>query len=93
LIPNKKQPWDYNRSPLLSDYLNRYKSNQANEFLKVPAPLNRGKSTANDLIQAATEEECAQLIVKWADEVYHAWNSNHGTVSQIADGFLDNWHK
>jgi hypothetical protein len=93
LILNKKQPWDYNRSPLLSDYLNRYKSNHANEFLKVPAPLNRGKSTANDLIQAATEEECAQLIVKWADEVYHAWNSNHGTVSQIADGFLDNWHK
>jgi hypothetical protein len=30
--------------------------------------------------------------MKWADEVYHAWNSNHGTVAQIADGFLDKYY-
>jgi predicted transcriptional regulator YdeE len=90
LILNKKQTWDYNKSPLLSDYLNRYKSNKQNEFLKAPESLNRGKITAKDLNKVTTAEECAQLIIKWAEEVYHSWSSSHGTVSQIADVFLDN---
>ncbi len=92
LIRKKNQTWDYNKSPLLSDYLNRYKSNKSHEFLKVPELLNRGKITAKDLTKARTAEECAQLIINWADEVYHAWNSNHNTVSQIVDGFLNNYH-
>ena len=50
--------------------------------------MNRGKITAKDLTKVTTAEECAQLIIKWAEEVYHSWNSNHGTVSQIAEGFL-----
>ena len=92
LILQKKQAWDYNKSPLLSDYLNRYKSNKSNEFLKAPAPLDRGRITAKDLTKATRVEECAELIMKWADEVYHAWNSNHGTVAEIADGFLENYY-
>jgi hypothetical protein len=70
--------------------LNRYKSNNPNEFLKAPEPLDRGEITARDLIKATTAEECAQLIIKWADEVYHSWSSSHAIISQIADGFLDN---
>jgi hypothetical protein len=54
--------------------------------------LNRGRITAKDLTNAATAEECAQLIIKWADEVYHSWNSNHEIVSQIAEGFLANYY-
>jgi hypothetical protein len=92
LILEKKQTWDYNKSPLLSDHLNRYKSNKPNEFLISPESLNRGKITAKDLTKVITAEECAKLIIKWADEVYHSWNSNHGTVSQIAEGFLDNYY-
>jgi hypothetical protein len=92
LILKKKQTWDYNKSPLLSDYLNRYKSNKPNEFLKAPESLNRGRITAKDLTNAATAEECAQRIIKWADEVYHSWNSNHEIVSQIAEGFLANYY-
>ena len=57
-----------------------------------PEPLHRGEITARDLIKAPTAEECAQLIIKWAEEVYHSWNSNHGTVSQIAEGFLANYY-
>jgi hypothetical protein len=90
LILHKKESWDYNKSPRLSDYLNRYKSNKSNEFLKAPEPLDRGIITAKDLTKVTTAEECAQLIIKWAEEVYHSWNSNHGTVSQIAEGFLAN---
>ncbi len=92
LILEKKQTWDYNKSHLLSDHLNRYKSNKPNEFLISPESLNRGKITAKDLTKGITAEECAKLIIKWADEVYHSWNSNHGTVSQIAEGFLDNYY-
>ena len=88
LILEKKQTWNYNKSPLLSDYLNRYKSNKPNEFLIVPESLNRGTMTAKDLIKATMAEECAQLITKWADEVYQSWSSNHAVISQIADVFF-----
>jgi len=90
LILDKKQTWDYKKSPMLSDYLNAYKLNRPNEFLTIPKPLDRGKVTAKDLIKATTGDECVELIKKWADEVYHSWSSSHSLVSQIADGFLDN---
>lgn len=90
LILDKKQHWDYKKSPLLSDYLNNYKQNRSNEFLALPKPLERGKITAKDLIKSTTADECVELIKKWADEVYQAWSFNHLVVSQIADGFLGN---
>ena len=90
LILDKKQTWDYKKSPLLSDYLNDYKQNRQNEFLAVPKQLDRGEITAKDLTKATTADECIELIKKWADEVYHSWSSNHSIVSLIAAGFLDN---
>lgn len=88
LILDKKLNWDYKKSPLLSDYLNDYKINRPNEFLTLPSPLERGSMTAKDLTKAATGNECAELIKKWATEVYHAWSSNHSLVSKIAEAFL-----
>lgn len=95
LILDKKQHWDYKKSPRLSNYLNEYKLNRPNEFLTVPKPLERGNITAKDLTKATTANECVELIRKWAAEVYSTWSSNHSLVSQIADGFLgkDNEHK
>lgn len=90
LILEKKQTWDYRKSPMLSDYLNNYKLNGPNEFLSIPKPLERGNTTAKDLTTATTAHECVELIYKWADEVYHAWSSSHSLVYIIADGFLDN---
>ncbi len=89
LIIDKKQKWGYNKSPLLSDYLNEYKLNRPNEFLTLPKPLERGNMTANDLAKATSENECIDLIKKWAEEVYRAWAANHLLVSQIADGFIE----
>lgn len=89
LILDKKQHWDYKKSPLLSDYLNEYKITRPNEFLAVPKPLERGNITAKDLAKATTADECVELIRKWADEVYNTWSLNHSVVSQIADGFLN----
>ena len=54
----------------------------------IPESLNRGTIRSKDLITATTTEECAQLIKKWAYEVYQSWSSNHAVISQIADGFL-----
>lgn len=89
LILDKKQQWDYKKSPLLSEHLNEYKSNKPNEFLTQPKPLYRGEITAKDLHKATTPNECVELIKKWADEVYNAWSSSHSIVSKIADSFLD----
>jgi hypothetical protein len=92
LILHKKETWDYKKSPLLSNFLNRYKSNRPDEFLKVPEPLARGKITANEVNKVTTALESAKLIFDWADEVYHSWGSNHGIVAQIADGFLESYY-
>lgn len=88
LIFDKKQDWDYKKSPLLSNYLNEYKLNRLNEFLIPPKPIERGNITAKDLTNATTANECIELIRKWATEVYHTWRSNHSLVSKIADGFI-----
>lgn len=90
LILDKNQHWDYKKSPMLSDCLNKYKLGRPNEFLAIPKPLERGNLTAKDLTKATTADECVELIRKWADEVYYAWRFNHSLVSQIADGFLYN---
>lgn len=89
LILDKKQTWDYKKSPILSDYLNEYKLNRPNEFLSIPKPLKRGSITAKDITKAKSPIECAELIRKWAEEVYQAWAANHLLVSQIADGFIE----
>lgn len=89
LILDKKQQWDYKKSPLLSDYLNEYKLNRPKEFLALPKQMERGNITAKNLTKATTADECIELIKKWANEVYYAWSSNHSLVSQIADEFLD----
>jgi hypothetical protein len=88
LIFENKIEWDYKKSPLLSNYLNEYKSKRPNEFLFNPLPLERGKTTAKDLTKQTTTDECVELITKWAYEVYDAWSSNHSIISQIAEGFL-----
>lgn len=88
LILEKKQEWSYSKSPLLSHFLNEYKASRPEEFLLVPEPLQRGKLTAKDLLTATNAEECAELIKKWAEQVYEAWKQNHTLVTNIANGFL-----
>jgi hypothetical protein len=88
LILDKELKWDYKKSPLLSDYLNKYKLTKPNEFLVIPEPLKRGTLTTKALIKATTANECVELIKKWAEEVYHVWSSNHSLVSHIAEGFI-----
>lgn len=89
LILDKKQTWDYKKSPLLSEYLNAYKLNRPNEFLTIPKPIERGSITAKDLTKITTKDECIEQINKWANEVYWAWSENHSLVSKIADGFIE----
>jgi Family of unknown function (DUF5946) len=89
LLLDKNQTWNYQKSPMLSDYLNAYKQNRPNEFLAVPKPQERGLMTAKDLTKATTPQASVEQIKKWAVDVYHAWIENHLLVSQIADGFLE----
>ncbi|MBU2903901.1 hypothetical protein KO529_03820 [Arenibacter algicola] len=88
LILDKKVQWDYQKSPLLSNYLNKYKLSRPHEILELPKPLERGKITAKDLNKATSEDDCVELIKNWANEVYFAWSFNHSLVAQIANRFL-----
>lgn len=88
LMLDKKQNWDYKKSPLLSEYLNAYKLQKPNEQLIVPEPLKRGNTTSKELSMVTTAQECREFVKTWASAVYQAWGESHVLVSGIADGFL-----
>lgn len=85
MIITKKIVWDYNKSTILSDFLNEYKINRPNEVLDPPQPCERGLITAKEVNDVSSAEECIKKIKKWAIEVYNTWSSNHQIVSVIAD--------
>ena len=87
LILEKNKNWHYKTSILLSNYLNKYKASRPNEFLNPSTPMDRGTITTKDFITVTTVEDCMELIIMWAKEVYIAWGDNHLIVSKIADEF------
>nr|WP_299073712.1 DUF5946 family protein [uncultured Allomuricauda sp.] len=90
LILNYKIIWNYDLSPILSNYLNEYKINRTNEFLKPPPILQRGKITTTDVLNNSKSEiECQRMIEKWALEVYQSWSDHHELVDTIATGFIN----
>jgi hypothetical protein len=90
LILKLDYKWDYNKSPLLSNYLNGYKKDKNNEILIPPKPMERGSITTIDILNnAKTESECKDLIKQWALTVYNSWANYHNLVDIIAKGFID----
>jgi hypothetical protein len=89
LLLEKKTPWDYQKSPLLSAYLNDYKVGRPDEYLTPPRPMQRGNLTMKDLSDTKTAAECVEQIRQWATEVYEAWHKSHSIVRPIAEGFLE----
>ena len=89
LIFNYRVKWTYKHSPKLSDYINRYKMNHRNEYLIPPKVLERGKLTTTDVQSKSTsEEECKNMIKKWAEEVYSVLGESHIVVDKIAKEFI-----
>ena len=82
--------WQYHLSPQLSDHLNAYKKNNADEYLEPPPILQRGNVTTTDVLNYSNNEtECKAIIEKWAIEVHRAWEKSHPIVDGIAQGFLN----
>lgn len=81
--------WNYDLSPKLSNYLNEYKINRDNEFLKPPPVLERGKITTTGVLNnSKNETECQRMIEKWALDVYMSWQEHHILIDNIAEGFI-----
>lgn len=89
LIFDKKIAWNYGLSPLLSDYLNKYKVQHPDEVLITPKPMERGNITTKDLLNATSIAESIQLVKSWAYAVYESWEANL-VISEIANGFMKN---
>ena len=82
--------WTYQLSPKLSDYLNKYKKDNPNEYLKPPEVLKRGTITTTDIAKKSNSETaCKNVIKEWAFEVYNTWNVHHEIVDIIAQAFLN----
>lgn len=81
--------WTYDKSPKLSDCLNKYKASHPDEYLTPPPLLQRGQITSSVIKdQSENPETCKALMEKWAKEVYEKWHLHHQTVDQIAQLFL-----
>ena len=81
--------WDYRLSPRLSDYLNQYKTHQPEEYLAPPPVLQRGNITTTDISrQVKTADGCQDMIERWGQEVYRAWEKHHVLVDGVAKGFM-----
>jgi hypothetical protein len=91
LIIHNNVSWNYSKTPLLSNIINRYKEN-CSEFLIPPPPKQRGNITTSDLIQCDTTVELISKVREWAMEVFHAFGDHHNVVSTIADMYIDKYH-
>ncbi|MEN1785155.1 MAG: DUF5946 family protein [Bacteroidota bacterium] len=90
LILTYKVYWTYRRSPKLSDYLNKYKARNPQEYLTPPKVLERGNTTITDFQEKAHSSDASKALVhKWAKEVYQAWHQSHKVVDPISKGFRD----
>lgn len=82
--------WDYSISPLLSSFLNTYKASRTEEYLMPPPIGARGAlNTAIFIDQSRDASACRALVEAWAQGVYQAWETHHGTVDHLARNFLD----
>jgi len=89
LIFQKKYKWSYNKSPLLSNFIDAYKKENHTEILIPPNPVERGNINVIDVINSSnSEDECKSMIEKWAISVYDSWKEHHSLVDKIANGFL-----
>ena len=81
---------DYNKTPQLSNIINKYKTNRS-EFLIPPPPKQRGNLTTLDLIQCETTVELIAKVREWATEVFQAFGNHHIAVSTIASIYLNKY--
>ncbi|MFT3747178.1 MAG: DUF5946 family protein [Agriterribacter sp.] len=87
LIFEKEVQWNYMLTPLLSNAVNKYKRDRRT-CLSPPCRSERGKITTADLLEVTTEEECREIVRKWAYSVYEAFYSYRLEVDAIVSGFL-----
>ena len=84
--------WTYQHSPLLSDFLKRYKAEHPDEVLTPPALGARGELTATDVLACDhDEQQCKAQIEAWAAAVHRVWEAHHPVVERLAQGFLETY--
>lgn len=88
LIIDRKFRWDYQKTPMLSSVLNKYKEGKENEYIKPPIVGMRGHVNVAHLKGINSAEELVAIIDKWALNTYTSYSYYHNLVSVIADKFL-----
>lgn len=86
LIFENKIDWNYKLTPILSIAVNDFKRYHISAI--TPLEGQRGKMTAVDLLSAQSNEECRELVKKWAFSVYEAFYGYHSEVENIVSRFL-----
>lgn len=88
LILAHQVKWNYQKSPLLSEALNRYKQEKPDEMLEIPEPCKRGDITSKEISASASPDETIARINEWATSVYHSWIPKNTIINQLANEFL-----
>ncbi len=93
VILNRSIEWNHKMTSILSNFFNKYKEKNPDEILIAPPILNRGKTTAREISSATSTIEYDELVNRWANEVFQAWNQHHQLISNIADHFIKGFEK
>lgn len=88
LIFENKIDWNYKLTPILSSAVNDFKRHHISTI--TPIQGQRGKMTTVDFMSAQSNEECRELVKKWAYSVYEAFHVYHSEVEIIISRFLEN---
>lgn len=81
--------WKYELSPLLSDYLKKHKNITLKNNLPTPNLQERGDITVVEIKDAVVNDEYSEYVMKWAEDVYHAWAAAHKEIAEIVNGFIE----
>jgi hypothetical protein len=90
LIFENNFTWDYSKTPLLSNVINKYKKNKS-ESLTPPPNRQRGKFTTYDLLKTHSADEAMAKVRLWAEDVFYAFKEHHALVSSIAKMYRERY--
>ena len=90
LMLERQLTWQYEKTPLLSDFLKEYRRRPNAAVPASPLPRQRGALTTTDIARAATPDEHRALVRQWAEAVYAAFAPDHPWARERAAEIVQN---
>lgn len=92
LILERNIEWEYSKTPLLSDMMDKYKLSHPDALIPALPVLERGNLTVTDLV-GLKQDEFESMLLTWAIDVYHAYNQFHVIAKIVGDLYINKYER